>query len=52
MEGTIFDKYNSSIDVDLLIDKKMVFKNYGWKVEIQVKEQIIEDDSVEVKQSS
>ena len=28
----------------------MVFKEYDWKVEMQVKEKIIDDDSVEVKQ--
>ena len=51
LEGAIICEDNSSMDIDLLIDEiiKRV-SEYGWKVKMQVKEKVIDDDSVEVKQ--
>ena len=52
LQGAVIYEDNSSIDIDLLIDKKnkRVFKEYGWKVEMQVKKEIVGDKLVEVKQ--
>ena len=49
LEGAIIYEDTFCIDKDLLIyeEIKMVFKEYGWKVEIQVKEKIIDDKPVE-----
>ena len=52
LEGFILYEDIFCIDKDLLIyeEIKMIFKEYGWKVEMQVKEKIIDDKPVEFKQ--
>ena len=49
LEGAIIYEDNSSMNIDLLIDEKnkRVFKEYGWKIEMQVKKEIIIDEPVE-----